>query len=238
VLSYSCIAPLILGFAFVGLLLIYQAYRYNFFFVYYIDIDTKGLCYARALQHLLVGIYLAEICLIGLFTVRAAIGPLIIVAFFTILSILAHISLNEALSPVMNYLPRSLDTEEEDLQAKEEAEHLDSIERSRLQRLWKWIHPDLYSDYAHLRRKVRREPVTFHYSEKELAEAYFEPCITSATRDLWIPQDPGGLSKLEIQHTPTIIPISDAGAYLNEKNKIKWDKRNEDLPIWEKNPLY
>jgi calcium permeable stress-gated cation channel len=220
-------------------MLIYHAYRYNFLFVYYLDIDTKGLCYARALQHLLLGIYMAEICLIGLFCIRAAIGPLIIVIFFFILSVLAHISLNDALTPLTNYLPRTLDIEEETLQSKEETEHLDRTEpRSRIQRFWKWIHPDLYRDYAHLRRKVRREPVPFQYSEKELAEAYFEPCIISATRNLWIPQDPGGLSKLEIQQTPSIIPISDTGAYLNEKNKIRWDKRNEDLPVWEKNPLY
>jgi calcium permeable stress-gated cation channel len=205
--------------------------------VYYLGIDTKGLVYPRALQHLLVGIYLAEICMIGLFSVRAALGPLLIVAFFTILTILAHISLNEALTPLNNYLPRSLDAEEEEIQAKEE-EYQDHAPRSRLLRLWKWIHPDLFRDYTVLRKKVRRDPVPLHYSDKEIAEAYFEPCITSPPQEVWIPQDPAGVSKQEIQNTPRIISISDTGAYLNGKNKIKWDKRNESLPIWEKNPLH
>ncbi|KAI9796523.1 MAG: hypothetical protein M1825_000611, partial [Sarcosagium campestre] len=42
-ITYSCIAPLMLGFATVGLWLIYFMYRYNLLFVYNANIDTKGL---------------------------------------------------------------------------------------------------------------------------------------------------------------------------------------------------
>ena len=95
------------GVTFIGLYLVYQAYRYNFLFVYEIDVDTKGLVYPRALQHLLTGIYLAEICMIGLFAIKGAIGPVVIMVLFTIGTVLAHMSLNEALAPLNTFLPRS-----------------------------------------------------------------------------------------------------------------------------------
>lgn len=237
-LTYSCIAPLILAFAFVGLFLVYQAYRYNLLFVYDLDIDTKGLVYPRALQHLLTGIYLAEICMIGLFTIKEAIGPLIIMVFYTILTILAHISLNDMLRPLMNFLPRSLDTEEEEIQRNQEAEEAYQHAMTRHGRIWRWFHPSLYRDYADLRRKVRRDNIQIEYSEKELVDAYYEPCITAKTPQLWIPRDPSGLSQEEIRHTSAVIPISDHGAHLDAKNKIRWNKDDKDLHMWERRVLY
>jgi hypothetical protein len=237
-LTYSCIAPLILFFAFIGLFLVYQAYRYNLLFVYNIDIDTKGLVYPRALQHLLTGVYLAEICMVGLFSIKGAIGPLIIIAFYLLLTILAHISLNEALSPLMNFLPRSLDSEEEEIQANREAEAAYKYAITRHGKIWKWFHPTLYKDYADLRRKVRRDIVRIEYSEAELEKAYYEPCITAKMPMLWIPKDQGGVSQDEIKQTSTVIPISDQGAHLDEKNKIQWNKDDEELPMWERKVLY
>ncbi|KAB8264623.1 hypothetical protein BDV32DRAFT_74438 [Aspergillus pseudonomiae] len=235
-LTYSCIAPLILGFAFVGLYLVYQAYRYNFLFVYDPRIDTKGLVYPRALQHLLTGIYLAAVCMIGLFAIKGAIGPLIIMVLFAILFVLAHMSLNEALAPFNNFLPRTLDAEEEAQQCKEEAHFLGP--RSRWEAAWKWFHPNLYRDYAALRRKVRRDDVEIKYSEEERANAYYEPCITSPTPTIWIPRDKWGFSQQEVLGTDPIIPITDEGAHLDEKNKIVWDKYDPNLPLSALKTLY
>lgn len=238
-LAYSCIAPLILGFAFIGLYLVYQAYRYNFLFVYDIHIDTKGLVYPRALQHLLTGIYLGEVCMIGLFAIRSAIGPLIIMILFTILTVLAHMSLNEALAPLHSSLPRTLEAEEEILQSKEEAQLLYTQQGgSRLAAIWKWFHPNLYRDFASLRRKVRRDHVEIKYSDAQMRDAYFEPCITSPTPKLWIPRDRWGFSQQEIVETHPGIPITDERAHLDEKNKIVWDKYDPHLPLWELKVLY
>ncbi|EEY23432.1 phosphate metabolism protein [Verticillium alfalfae VaMs.102] len=62
-ISYSCIAPVVLGFASVGMYVIYLVSKYNLLFVEDSSIDTRGLCYPRALKHLLFGLYLSEICL-------------------------------------------------------------------------------------------------------------------------------------------------------------------------------
>ncbi len=111
---------MVLGFATVGLYLIYLAYRYNLLYVYDTNIDTKGLIYPRALQQTTVGVYLAIVCLIGLFAIKTAIGPLILMIAFGIFCILFHLSLNSALNPLLMYLPKSLEAEEESLLAIED----------------------------------------------------------------------------------------------------------------------
>ncbi|KAJ5903895.1 hypothetical protein N7504_006278 [Penicillium tannophilum] len=240
-LSYSCIAPLILGFSFIGLYMVYQAYRYNLFFVYDIDIDTKGLIYPRALGHLLTGLYIAEVCMIGLCAIRGAVGPVIIMVLFLIANILAHISLQEALDPLNTFLPRSLGAEEEYLQEKEDI--LNEINeqrrsRSRSVAFWRWFHPSMYKDYAALRRKVRKNVTAVLYTPEELRTAYFEPCVASPSPKLWIPRDKFGFSRHEVLETDPIISITDEGAHLNEKNQIIWDKYDPQLPLRERKTLY
>ncbi|EEH16483.2 hypothetical protein PABG_06570 [Paracoccidioides brasiliensis Pb03] len=121
-ITYSCVAPIILGFASFGLYMVYLAYRYNLLFVYDSDVDTKGLIYPRALQQVMTGIYLASVCMIGLFAIRGAIGPVILMVLFTILTILAHISLNDALGPLLSALPRTLEQAEKMIDDSEEGE--------------------------------------------------------------------------------------------------------------------
>ncbi|KAJ5524045.1 hypothetical protein N7494_010695 [Penicillium frequentans] len=238
-LTYSCIAPLILGFSFIGLYLVYQAYRYNFFFVYDIEIDTKGLVYPRALQHLLTGLYIAEVCMIGLCAIKGAIGPVIIMAIFLVVNILAHISLNEALTPLNSFLPRSLDAEEEHLQEKEIIRNeINEQRRSRSLAFWRWFHPNIYKDYAALRRKVRKNLDEVSYSPEELRTAYWEPCIASPSPTLWIPRDKFGFSRHEVMETDSIISITDEGAHLDGKNRIIWDKYDPTLPLRERKILY
>ncbi|KAF2475294.1 DUF221-domain-containing protein [Lindgomyces ingoldianus] len=101
-LSYSCIAPLILGFAVIGMALVYVAFRYNFLYTYETVIDTRGAAYQRALQQLMTGVYLSEICLIGLFAIktgddRGAVGALVIEAVLLGFTVVFHLCVRRAL---------------------------------------------------------------------------------------------------------------------------------------------
>lgn len=217
----------------------YQAYRYNFLFVYDIEIDTKGLVYPRALQHLLTGLYLAEVCLIGLCAIKGAIGPVIIMVLFLIVNVLAHISLNEALAPLNTFLPRSLDAEEELLQEKEDkVAEINEERRPRAMAFWRWFHPNVYKDYAALRQKVRRNVEEISYTPEEMRTAYFEPCVASPPPTLWIPRDKWGFSNHEVMEIDSSINITDKGAHLDENNKIVWDKYDPHLPLRELKTLY
>lgn len=104
------------GFAVIGLFLFYFAYRYNFLFVYDTGVDMKGLGYPRALQQLFVGLYIAEICLLGLFATRlnnvGAIGPFVLIILLIVFTALYHVSLNSALTPLIKFLPKTVEAEE------------------------------------------------------------------------------------------------------------------------------
>lgn len=126
-ITYSCIAPLVLGFATIGLYLFYFAYRYNMLYVSNADIDTQGKAYTRALQHITVGCYLLNVCLIGLFAIasgarRIALGPLILMIISLVVMVIYHVSLNSALDPLINYIPKNLESEEEALLIQEKGE--------------------------------------------------------------------------------------------------------------------
>lgn len=102
-----------LGWATVAMFLFYFAWRYNVFFVTDTQIDTRGLIYPRAIKQLFTGIYIAELCMIGLFGASVAPGPLVLMVVFLVFTILFHISLNSALNPLLYHLPLTLLAEEE-----------------------------------------------------------------------------------------------------------------------------
>jgi hypothetical protein len=112
-LTYALIAPIILGFAAVGVGFLHIVFRYNLIYVYDSEVDTKGLVYPRALMQLLLGLYFSEICMIGLFSLRGAYVPVVLTAILLVLTGLVHTSLIDALGPLLWSLPKSL-TKEED----------------------------------------------------------------------------------------------------------------------------
>jgi calcium permeable stress-gated cation channel len=112
-ISYSLIAPIILGVAAIGLSIVYITYKYNLLYVYSSERDTRGLHYPKALTQTLTGLYLSEICLLGLFGLKGAYGPVVMTFGLIIFTSLIHISLNDALSPLLYNLPRTLAAEEE-----------------------------------------------------------------------------------------------------------------------------
>ncbi|KAK5987054.1 hypothetical protein PT974_11171 [Cladobotryum mycophilum] len=99
-LSYACIAPLIL--------------------IFYTGLDSKGLFYPRALQQLIVGLYLAEVCLVGLLGLSKAYGAMGLTIALLIFTVLIHLNLREAIAPLARSLPQTLSIEEE-IQEEERA---------------------------------------------------------------------------------------------------------------------
>lgn len=112
-LAYACIAPLILIFAALGMWFTYIVWRYNLIFVLDGDMDSKGLFYPRALMHLTVGMYLAELCLIGLFFLNDATGPAALMILLLVVTGLVHFSIVHAIHPLLQNLPQTLKLEEE-----------------------------------------------------------------------------------------------------------------------------
>lgn len=60
----------------------------------------------------------------------------------------------------------------------------------------------------------------------------------SETPILWIPEDIAGVSKQEVAETSRVIPITDEGSRLDEKNKLVWDTEGARPPIWSEKVYY
>ena len=261
-ISYSCIAPVILGFSSAGLYFLYLSYRYHFLYVIQPRVDTKGECYARAMQQLLTGVYLSELCLIGLFGTRKAKGPLVMIVILLISTVLYHIIMNRALNPLEEYLPSTLQAEDEDrplLEAEEgtsqDDNHADGVEpASRIQKLAKgrmpdkvvnpiakFFEPHIFASHQALKPLLREDPDTEEeeipqYTEEDVRTAYLNPALTSEVPKLWLVKDEMGISEREVNENDAAgIPSSDAGASLDQNNKIQWEEEDlEDVPIYKK----
>lgn len=266
---YAVIAPITLFWSTIGLGLFYLAYRYNILFVTETTIDTRGLIYPRALKQLFVGVYIAEVCMVGMFIVSKAAGPAVLMAAFLIFTILFQITMSRALDPLLYSLPRSLEVEEEAIQRSQQGSELEEGQANNgagpsngggiangarkllpggadgVQKqgnfFVKWLKPWLYADYATLRQLVPNENsfgLDRQYTDEVERDAYFPPSVTSATPVLWIPADPAGVSKQEVFNTSKVIPISDEGCTLDDKNHIVWDTEEARPPIWSEKIYY
>jgi calcium permeable stress-gated cation channel len=115
---YCVIAPFIMVFNVLTFGLFWFVYRYNTLYVTKFRFDTGGLLFPKAINQLFTGIYVMELCLIGLFfLVRdtnnqvACQGQAICMIVVLILTTGYQLFLNEAFSPLIRYLPITLEDE-------------------------------------------------------------------------------------------------------------------------------
>ncbi|KAI9150763.1 membrane protein [Paramyrothecium foliicola] len=260
-IAYSCIAPLVLGFATVGLILFYFSYRHNLLFVIQAKVDTRGQAYTLALQHLMTGVYVAELALIGLFGLSSATGPVAMLVILLLLTVLYNYLADKYLVPLERYLPAELASENRE--SSETAPLLASAEEGQslghagvnIHQLGQQAHipPKVLDPVARffephksasLRATIRwlreddkdfreLEEETPEYSEEYLTKAYKNPVLTSSTPIVWLPKDDAGASKHEIaENEKSGLKSTDQGAWLDEKGAVRWNQRDfDDVPL-------
>lgn len=241
-IAYSCIAPLVLGFAAAGLAMFYFSYRYMLLYTVQPKIDTKGHCYTLALQQILTGVYLAELCLIGLFGLRKATGPSVMVAVLFIATVIYNAAMNRYFTPLEKYLPADLpggsgesDEQTPLLSSAEEGE------ASRLHRLAQHAHvptqvadpiehffqPHIFASHKAMKAWLKEgdydEDDVPEYKEEEVKKAYLNPAFTSSTPIIWIARDEPGVSKNEVEENEGVgLKATDQGAWIDEKGRLMW----------------
>jgi hypothetical protein len=114
---YCCIAPLMLVFMVIIFALFWVVNRYNVLYVYQFKNDTGGLLFPTAVYQLFTGIYVMEGCLAAYFFAQQ--GPsgsntvclpqAIIMVVALVLTIIFHRILVNNFSPLMRYLPITLE---------------------------------------------------------------------------------------------------------------------------------
>jgi hypothetical protein len=259
---YSCIAPLVLGFAAAGLTLLYISYRYMLLFTVQPKIDTKGHCYTLALQQILIGVYIAEVCLIGLFGLRSATGPSILLIILLAITILFNVMTNRYLSPLEQFLPADLASESGDLD-EEEASLLTSAEEgegeSHIQRLASHAHippkytfrlarffePHIFASHRAMKAWLRsdneyNEDEVPHYNEEQMRKAYLDPAYTSEMPVVWLPRDEWGVSKKEVaKNEGDGLKCSDEGAWIDGNGQVKWSVEDfRKLPVFKEGTIW
>ncbi|KAK6340517.1 hypothetical protein TWF696_008843 [Orbilia brochopaga] len=113
---YSVIAPLSLFFAGMVFGLFWLVYRYNLLYVMDYQVDSGGLYFPKAINHLYMGLYIMEICMTGLFLlVRNAEDELyclphaIIMLVMFFMTIVFQRVMYTNFAPLLEYLPLTLE---------------------------------------------------------------------------------------------------------------------------------
>ncbi|WEW57982.1 hypothetical protein PRK78_003449 [Emydomyces testavorans] len=117
-LIYCIISPLIMIFNVLTFTLFWVVYRYNTLYVTKFRFDTGGLLFPKAINQLFTGVYVMEVCLIGMFfLVRdqkdqvACKGQAICMIILLFATVLFQFLLNQAFKPLFQYLPITLEDE-------------------------------------------------------------------------------------------------------------------------------
>lgn len=133
-LIYSIVSPLILAFAVVTFSLYWICQRYCMLYIFKLHTDTGGLLYPRAINQTFTGLYVMELCMIGLFFLArdqddnvACIPQAIIMIIVAALTVLYQILLNQSFGPLFRHLPITL---EDDAVLRDE-----QFERMELERM-------------------------------------------------------------------------------------------------------
>lgn len=104
-LAYSIISPMILLFAFVAFVLIYITYCHNLTYIFIECPDTRGLHYPRALFQTFTGVYLGQVCLLGILAVGKGWGPIVLQVIGLLFTVFCHIHLSDAFSQLSQVVP-------------------------------------------------------------------------------------------------------------------------------------
>ncbi|KAK7748577.1 hypothetical protein SLS53_000597 [Cytospora paraplurivora] len=112
-LIFSVIAPLMSVFAIINFAMLWCAHRYNMIYVTRFRTDTGGVLYPRALNQTFTGLYVMELCLIGLFFIQASTcyPEAIIMIIALVCTVLYQVMLNKEFDPLTRYLPITFEDE-------------------------------------------------------------------------------------------------------------------------------
>ena len=206
--AYSIIAPLMTLFVPIAFGMLWLVFRYNALYVVRPENDTGGLLYPTALNQLFTGVYILEICLIGLFLlvrdegqVWCCIGQAAIMVLTTVLTIGFQVLMNCAFGPLLVFLPTM--------------QHRYDGERSQGQ-------------FQSTRRVDcnRQEPPSPNQGATTSPFLFQHIALFVQPPTIWIPKDGLGVSDSEVSQTRATsanISISNEGAPMDSKGRIQTD---------------
>ncbi len=213
----------------------------------------------------MTGIYLAELCLIGLFGGKKATGPSALAVILLVVTALYHFTVDRYLAPLEHYIPLDVLEDEDDnerrplLSGDEDVDgpHRTQVERSRVHKfgagkvptvlldpLATFLEPRIFASQEALRPWLQdpegESEETITYTDEQIKNAYLNPATTSKTPKIWLPKDKKGLSKTEVEENEKNgFPSTDEGAELDASNDIQWNSDDfSTVPIFKEATRY
>lgn len=105
IMCYGIIAPIIILFVVVAYFLVYVSFLYNLTYVKDHAYDSRGRNYPLALFEVFVGMYVAEICLCGLFVMQKNWACVALEIVWIVVTIISHVYFRWTFEPVLDTVP-------------------------------------------------------------------------------------------------------------------------------------
>ncbi len=240
-LAYSIIAPLILLISAITFGLFWFAFRYNLLYVSASPYDTGGRLYPTALKQLFMGIYMMELCLIGLFlSIRndrdflTGIGQAVIMIIATVATLAYQLLLERLFAPVLDHLPAFANMKRNQNGERRRSSGPLAVLYQALHRVCGWMMPaGKYSSTT--------MSATLQQSIYELAQTQFDVSDQFGYQHeiahrrspvVWIPKDCLGISDDEIAYIRDCVQhinISNELAELDMKGRITVSRKIKNI---------
>ena len=230
-LTYSIIAPLIILFSVAMFGLFWLVFRYNLLYVSASPCDTGGQLYPTALKQLFTGVYVLELCLIGLFlSIRndqdafTGISQAVVMIIATVLTVVYQLILQNTFSSSLSYLPVSTGFRDGNGEEKNGNRYstpgLDGI-RSLVHRCYGWMKPS-----EEVPRDLRESIEEFAQNQvnAENRRGYKHEAVDYHSPVVWIPRDDLGVSEDEIvsaRDRARDIRVSNEFAHLDIRGRLE-----------------
>lgn len=241
--------------------LLYFAFRYNMIYTQdTLSMNTQGRAYAKALQQLTTGVYIAEVCLIGLFAIvtassTKATGPLVLMIVFLVFTAIYHFLLNRTLASLEKNLSHDTDA----MMTPKNGEHQTDLKDNGTVTQARLPSAGVNNKLTNMFQKLFMAPrlpvfegflstTLPDYAPEIRREAYLNPAIWKPQPALWIVRDEMGISAREKAESSKVAQISDEGAWFDAKGKVvtilaaSEEKADTNLatqaPIWEDHVHY
>ncbi|GAA5875622.1 hypothetical protein JCM1840_003281 [Sporobolomyces johnsonii] len=241
-LTYSIIAPLVCGFAFMAFALFWFVYKYLFLLV--IDTppstETGGRFYPKALGHIFVGLYIEQICLCGLFFLaqdangkQSAIPEGAIMVVLIVITVLFQLLMNKSFGPLVDFLPLSVagkvaEREGADLPAnggtgKEVLGRTTTgATDSNKEKDESTFPPPARTSWEEHQAPLQEKSDGTIPGEEHLDKnAFNHPATYEGYPIVWVPEDQHGFYEKEVEDTRAAgVDVSAEGATMNAKGKV------------------
>ncbi|KAI6107606.1 hypothetical protein EV401DRAFT_435875 [Pisolithus croceorrhizus] len=199
--GYSIISPIINGLSVAAFFLFYLLYKYLFLYQYTQppQLDTGGLFFPRAIQHVFVGLYVQQVCLCALFFLaqnasgkQAAVPEGALMVVLILLTAGYHSIINESYGPLISALPLSIADKtaaDPDEPVSGDA-HASTSAGASNGKQWKATKGDAVTDPDREGEEQELDDYYFQKLEDGAPDYGFaHPAVSRPQRIVWIPDD-------------------------------------------------